>query len=42
MNTHEYFSAPKIGETTDQGRNDNYWCRNPEEVIEFMFNVKRP
>ena len=26
----------------DVGRNDNYWCRNPEEVIAAMARIKRP
>ncbi len=42
LHTHDYFSAPKTIEAADIGRNDNYWCRDPEEVIEFMFNVKKP
>ncbi len=42
LHTHDYFSAPKTIQEADQGRNDNYWCRDPEEVIEFMFNVKKP
>ena len=42
LHTHDYFSAPKTIQEADQGSNDNYWCRDPEEVIEFMFNVKKP
>lgn len=42
LHTHDYFSAPKTIEEADQGRSDNYWCRDPEEVIQFMFNVKKP
>lgn len=42
LHTHDYFSAPKTIEKADQGSNDNYWCRDPEEVIEFMFSVKKP
>jgi hypothetical protein len=42
LHAHDYFSAPKAIEEADQGRNDNYWCRDPEEVIEFMFKVKKP
>lgn len=42
LHSHDYFSAPKTVMEADQGRNDNYWCRNPQEVIDFMFNVKKP
>jgi hypothetical protein len=42
LHTHDYFSAPKTIGEADQGSNDNYWCRDPEEVVRFMFNVKKP
>jgi len=40
----KYPSAPKPGETDrwGLGRWDNCWCNNPEEVIEFMEDVKKP
>ena len=41
LHTHDYFSAPKAIEEADQGRNDNYWCRDPQEVINYMHNVRR-
>ncbi len=42
LHAHDYFSAPKTIEEADQGRNDNYWCRDSEEVIQFMLNVRKP
>ncbi len=42
FHTHEYFSAPKTAVTADMGRYDNYWCRDPEEVIDYMAGVKKP
>jgi hypothetical protein len=42
FHSHEYFTAPKPGDTNDVGRNDNSWCRDPEEVAETLFNVRQP
>ncbi len=42
LHSHEYHTAPKSGETDDLGRYDNSWCSNPEEVVDFMFNVGKP
>lgn len=42
LHGHEYYTAPKPGETDDLGRYDNSWCSNPEEVVDTMFNVTQP
>jgi hypothetical protein len=42
LHTHDYPSAPRPGETGDLGLYDNSWCKDPEEVADFMFNVKKP
>ncbi len=42
LHTHDYHTAPRPGETDDLGRYDNSWCRDPEEVVDFMFSVKKP
>jgi hypothetical protein len=42
LHTHDYPTAPRSGETDDLGRYDNSWCKDPEEVLEFMFTVKQP
>jgi hypothetical protein len=42
LHTHDYHSAPRPGDTGDLGRYDNSWCKDPEEVVEFMSTVKKP
>ncbi len=42
LHSHDYFSAPKTVMEADQGSNDNYWCRDPQEVIDYMFHVRKP
>jgi hypothetical protein len=42
LHTHDYHTAPRPGETDDLGRYDNSWCKDPEEVADFMFGVKQP
>ncbi len=42
LHTHDYFTAPRPGETDDLGRYDNSWCKDPEEAVEYMFDVKKP
>jgi len=42
LHAHEYFTGPKTIEKDDIGRYDNYWCRDPEEVIDLMLHVKKP
>jgi len=40
--SHDYYTAPREDETDDLGKHDNSWCKDPEEVADFMFNVKQP
>jgi hypothetical protein len=42
LHTHDYHTAPRPGETGDLGRYDNSWCKDPEEVVEFMSTIKKP
>ena len=42
LHTRDYFSAGKPEDPAETGPNDNYWCRNPREVIAFMAQVKKP
>lgn len=42
LHSHDYHTAPRPGETGDLGRYDNSWCKDPEEVIEVMWRVKKP
>jgi hypothetical protein len=42
LHTHDYHTAPRPGETDDLGRYDNSWCKDPEEVADFMYAVKKP
>jgi hypothetical protein len=40
--SHEYFTAPRAGETQAVGPNDNSWCSDPQAVVDFMAKVKKP
>ena len=42
LHTLDYRSAPRADETGDLGAYDNSWCRDPDEVIEFFWTVKKP
>jgi hypothetical protein len=42
LHTHEYHTAPRPGESGDLGRFDNSWCKDPEEVVDFMYGVEKP
>lgn len=42
LHTHDYFSAPRGEETEAVGRADNYWCLDPEAVVKFMAQVRKP
>jgi hypothetical protein len=42
LHTHDYRSAPPPGDTSVLGSYDNSWCADPDEVIEFMWTVKKP
>jgi hypothetical protein len=42
FHSHEYFTAPRAGETEAVGRNDNSWCSDPQAVIDVMAKVTKP
>jgi hypothetical protein len=42
LHTLDYYTAPRPDDTGDLGRYDNSWCKDPEEVIEVMLNVRQP
>lgn len=42
FHSHEYYTAPRPGETDAVGRNDNSWCSDPQAVIDVMANAKKP
>jgi hypothetical protein len=42
LHSHEYYTAPRTGETGSVGAHDNSWCADPQAVIDFMAKVKKP
>jgi hypothetical protein len=42
FHSHDYFTAPRPGDTAAVGENDNYWCSNPQTVMDFMAKVRKP
>jgi hypothetical protein len=42
LHTRDYHSAPRPDEKGVLGSWDNSWCRDADEVIEFMWGVKKP
>lgn len=42
FHSHEYFTAPKPGDTSAVGVNDNSWCKDPQAVVDVMAKVTRP
>ncbi len=42
FHSHDYYTAPKPGETGPLGVHDNSWCSDPQAVIDFMAGVKKP
>jgi hypothetical protein len=42
LHTHDYFTAPQPGEAGAVGAHDNSWCKDPQAVIDFMAEVKKP
>ena len=42
FHSHDYFTAPRPGETAAVGENDNSWCSNPQLVVDFMAKVQKP
>lgn len=42
FHSHEYFTAPRPGETDAVGAHDNSWCSDPQAVIDVMAKVTKP
>jgi len=42
FHSHEYFTAPRPGETDALGPHDNSWCSDPQAVVDVMATVKKP
>lgn len=42
LHTHDYYTAPRAGETEPIGPHDNSWCDNPQAVVDFMAQVRKP
>ena len=42
LHTRDYPTAPRPEETGEMGTYDNSWCRNADEVIDFMKTVRKP
>jgi hypothetical protein len=42
LHSHEYYTAPRADEKGAMGSHDNSWCSDPQAVIDFMANVKKP
>lgn len=42
LHTHDYFTAQRSDDTGPVGAHDNSWCKDPQAVIDFMANVKKP
>lgn len=42
FHSHDYFTAPRTGDTAAVGEHDNSWCSNPQTVVDFMAKVQKP
>jgi hypothetical protein len=42
FHSHEYYTAPRPGEAGPIGACDNSWCQDPQAVVDFMGDVKKP
>ena len=42
LHTHDYYTAPRQGETGYLGEHDNSWCDDPQAVVDFMATVRKP
>jgi hypothetical protein len=42
LHTHDYYTAPRAGESGPVGSNDNSWCDDPPAVVDVMAKVRRP
>lgn len=40
--THDYYTAPRLGESGPVGPYDNSWCDDPSAVVDVMAKVRRP
>jgi hypothetical protein len=42
LHSHEYYTAPKQGDSNAVGPNDNSWCSDPEAVVEVFSRIEKP
>lgn len=42
LHSHDYYTAPRPDEKDALGAHDNSWCSDPQAVVDFMANVKKP
>jgi hypothetical protein len=42
LHSHDYYTAPRAEEKDAVGAHDNSWCSDPQAVIDFMANVRKP
>ncbi len=42
LHSQDYFSSQRAGDAGAVGANDNSWCKDPQAVIDFFANVKKP
>jgi hypothetical protein len=42
LHSHDYYTAPRAGETDVCGPNDNSWCSDPQAVIDVMAKIAKP
>ena len=42
FHSHDYYTAPRAGETGAIGACDNSWCLDPQAVIDVMAKIKKP
>ncbi len=42
LHTLDYYTAPRPDETAAVGAHDNFWCKDPQAVVDFMATVKKP
>lgn len=42
LHSHDYYTAPRDGETNVCGPHDNSWCSDPQAVIDVMAKIAKP
>lgn len=42
LHSHDYFTAPREGDTSAVGANDNSWCSDPQAVIDVFAKIDKP